>query len=80
LAYTLVPLLEPDKVSRRVAEGAVTEPIGLLGWLLDHLGTAPLHALGVEVLGGEEDPAVARVRLVFQPVFGQAYRAALTMS
>jgi hypothetical protein len=41
LAYTSVPLLEPDKVSRGVAEGAVTEPIGLLGWLLDHLGTGP---------------------------------------
>ena len=33
-------------------------------WLLDHLGTAPVHALegGVEVLGAEEDPAVGSLR------------------
>src|SRR3954454_21681743 len=53
-------LLDPDQVAGRVAEGAVTNPVRLDGRLLDDLGIAGLHSLErrVEVLGGEQDPAV----------------------
>src|SRR5665811_439009 len=54
------PLLDADQVARGIAEGAVANAVRLLGRLLDDLGVAGLHPLegAVEVLGGQEDPAV----------------------
>src|SRR6516165_8460187 len=54
-------LLDADQVARGIAEGAVADPVRLLDRLLDDLGgVAGLHPLegAVEVLGGQEDPAV----------------------
>src|SRR5512142_1797254 len=52
--------LDADQVARRIAEGAVANPVRLLDRLLDDLGVAGLQPLegAVEVLGGQEDPAV----------------------
>src|SRR3954464_7512339 len=57
-------LLDADQVARGIAEGAVAHPVGLLGRLLDDLGVAALQPLegAVEVLGGQEDPAVGALR------------------
>src|SRR4051812_23283963 len=57
-------LLDADQVARGIAEGAVAYPVGLLGRLLDDLGVAGLQPLegAVEVLGGQEDPAVGALR------------------
>src|SRR5271165_786189 len=56
----LAQLLDADQVARGIAEGAVANPVGLLGRLLDDLGSAGLHLLegAVEVGGGQQDPAV----------------------
>src|SRR5260370_17893645 len=53
-------LLDADQVARGIAEGAVANPVRLLGRLLDDLGAAGLHLLegAVEVGGGQQDPAV----------------------
>src|SRR4051812_28019836 len=53
-------LLDADQVPGRVADGAVADPVRLLGRLLDDLGVAGLEVPegAVEVLGGQEDPAV----------------------
>src|SRR5262249_5431172 len=53
-------LLDADEIAGGVAEGAVADPVRLLGRLLDDLGAAGLHPLegAVEVLGGHEDAGV----------------------
>src|SRR4051794_30637769 len=53
-------LLDTDQVARGVAEGAVAHPVRLLDRLLDDLGVAGLQPLedAVEVVGGQQDPAV----------------------
>src|SRR6266540_485517 len=53
-------LLDADQVARGIAEGAVANPIRLLDRLLDDLGVAGLQPRegAVEVLCGQEDPAV----------------------
>src|SRR5690349_4562653 len=50
-------LLDPDEVAGRVAEGAVAQPVGLIGGLLDDLGAARLDPGErlVEVRGREVD-------------------------
>src|SRR5919107_1712110 len=55
-----VQLVDADQVARRIAEGAVTNSVRLVGRLLDHLGVAGLQpAEGVvEVLGGQHHDAV----------------------
>src|SRR5512142_1020312 len=52
--------LDTDQVARGIAEGAVANPVRLLDRLLDDLGVAGLQPLegAVEVLGGQEDPAL----------------------
>src|SRR5260370_13795871 len=54
-------LVDADQVARGIAEGAVANPVRLLGRLLDDLGAAGLHPLegAVEVGGGQEDDGVA---------------------
>src|SRR3712207_4917793 len=54
-------LLDADHVARRVAEGAVTDAIGLIGRLLDHLRAAALQRRerAIEVLAGQVDAEVA---------------------
>jgi hypothetical protein len=56
----LAQFLDADQVARGIAEGAVANSVRLVGRLLDHLGVAGLQPLegAVEVLGGQEDPAV----------------------
>src|SRR5580658_2188284 len=53
-------LLNADQVARGITKGAVANPVGLLDRLLDDLGVAGLNPLEgvVEILGGQEDPAV----------------------
>src|SRR4051794_8963618 len=53
-------LLDADQVARRIADGAVADPVRLLHRLLDDLHVAALQLLegAVEVLGGEQDPAI----------------------
>src|SRR6185295_15426455 len=55
-----VHFLDADQVARRITEGAVADSVRLLDRLLDDLGVAGLQPLkgAVEVLGGQEDPAV----------------------
>src|SRR5262249_33142632 len=50
-------LLDADQVARGIAEGAVANPVRLLGRLLNDLGVAGLQPLegGVEVGGGQVD-------------------------
>src|SRR5262245_41203614 len=50
-------LLDSDEVSRRVAEGAVANPVRLVGRLLDDLDVAGLQPVeeGVDVLRREVD-------------------------
>src|SRR4051812_29452952 len=50
-------LLDSDQVAGGIAEGAVADPVRLVGGLLDHLGVAGLQPLegAVEVGGGEVD-------------------------
>src|SRR3954447_11426839 len=57
-------LLDADHVARGIAEGAVANAVRLLGGLLDDLGIPGLQPLegAVEVLGGQEDPAVGALR------------------
>src|SRR5260370_1100043 len=52
--------LDADQVARGIAEGAVANPVRLVDRLLDDLGVPGLQPLegAVEVLGGQEDPAV----------------------
>src|SRR5487761_1341039 len=52
--------LDPDQVTRGIAECAVAEPARLRGGLLYDLGSAGLYLLegAVEVGGGQQDPAV----------------------
>src|SRR6516165_3661503 len=54
-------LLNADQVAGGITEGAVANPVRLLGRLLDDLGVAGLQPLeeAVEVLGGQEDAGVA---------------------
>jgi hypothetical protein len=63
LALTLhgsAQLLDADQVARGIAEGAVADPVRLVGRLLDDLGVAGLQPLegAVEVLGGQVDAGV----------------------
>src|SRR5262245_19498664 len=53
-------LLDADQVARWIAEGAVANPVRLLGRLLDDLGVAGLQPLegAVEVGGGQQDAGV----------------------
>src|SRR3954453_288291 len=52
--------LDADQVARRIAEGAVANPVRLVGGLLADLGVAGLQALegAVEVAGGQVDAGV----------------------
>src|SRR5919199_5194693 len=52
--------LDADQVARGIAEGAVANPVRLLGRLLDYLGVAGLQPLegAVEVGGGQEERGV----------------------
>src|SRR5687768_7702394 len=53
------PLLDADEVARGIAEGAVADTVRLVGRLLDHLGLGlQLLEGGVDVAGGQQDPAV----------------------
>jgi drug/metabolite transporter (DMT)-like permease len=56
----LAQFLDADQVARGITEGAVANSVRLLGRLLDNLGVTALHPLegAVQVLGGQEDPAV----------------------
>src|SRR3712207_5247451 len=53
-------LLDAEQVAGGIAEGAVADPVGLLGRLLDDFGAAGLQPLerAVEVLGGQEEAGV----------------------
>ena len=50
-------LLDADEVARGIAEGAVANPVRLLGRLLDDVGAAGLQPRegAVEVGGGQDD-------------------------
>src|SRR5262249_58681102 len=52
--------VDADQVAGGVAEGAVANPVGLVDRFLDDLGAAggQLFEGGVEVAGGQHDPAV----------------------
>src|SRR5580704_15428000 len=58
IAGALAQFLDADQVARRITEGAIADPVRLLGWLLDHLGPAGLQPVesAVEISGGQEDP------------------------
>src|SRR4051795_9470102 len=60
VAAELGQLLDADEVARRVAEGAVADPVGLVGRFLDDLGVARLQPVErvVEVGRGEVDAGV----------------------
>src|SRR4051812_22030373 len=53
-------LLDADQVASGIAEGAVPNPVRLVGRLLDDLGVARLQPLegAVEILGGQVDAGV----------------------
>jgi len=58
--------LDADQVARGITEGAVADSVRLLDRLLDDLGVAGLQPLegAVEVLGGQEDPAVGALAII----------------
>src|SRR3954465_8929245 len=60
VAALLGQLLDADEVARGIAEGAVADPVRLVGRLLDDLGATGLHLLedAVHVLGGQDDRRV----------------------
>src|SRR5450755_36943 len=58
------PFVDADQVARGIAEGAVANPVRLLGRLLDDLGVSGLQPRegAVEVGGGQDDVGVAALR------------------